>query len=451
MKLTLDTCDNEKQLACAHTWRENDQVTDIVYGGAKGGAKSYTGAALILMDAFFYPQTHYFIARDSLTDLRKFTIPTIFEVLKNFGISHKSVNYNGQDNFFRLNNGSKIFLIDAKYLPSDPLYQRFGSMQMTRGWIEEAGEFKEAAKNNLAASIGRWKNDVYRIPGKLLQTCNPAKNYLYTDYYKKWKEGRLEPYKAFIQAFPQDNKKLPGGYIENLQRILAKNEKERLLNGNWEYDDDPSVLMEFDKILEVFKNEVPTGKKFITVDVARLGGDKIVLIEWNGWNGKVRWFQKQTLDKTVEIIEEARIRMGISPKEVIADEDGLGGGVVDFGKYKGFVNNSSALPSPTAVYQDGKKPKENYDNLKSQCYFRLSERVNKNEIFLQCGDVEKEWIIEELEQVKQKSLDSDLKKGVIPKDKVKEMIGRSPDFADAIMMREYFELKPPKQIVAAIY
>ena len=57
-------------------------------------------------------------------------------------------------------------------------------------------------------------------------------------------------------------------------------------------------------------------------------------------------------------------------------------------------------------------------------------------------------IIEELEQVKQKTLDSDMKKGLMPKDKVKEAIGRSPDVWDAILMRIYFELKP-KFVVTA--
>jgi hypothetical protein len=451
MKLTLETYGNIKQKEAASAWAD-PQITDIVYGGAKGGAKSYTGASLIFGDALMYPGTHYFIARDSLTDLRKYTIPTIYEVFKNWGLPIDYLTYNGQDNFFKLYNESKVFLIDAKYMPSDPLYQRFGSMQMTRGWIEEAGEFKEAAKNNLAASIGRWKNEEFGLTGKLLQTCNPSKNYLYSEYYKKWREGNLEPYKAFIQAFPQDNKKLPKGYIENLQRTLSKSEKERLLLGNWEYDDDPSALMEYDKILNCFSNyHVPEGGKYITCDVARLGGDKIVIVEWNGWRGKVRYYQRQTLDKTAEIIEEARMRLGIGVNEVLVDEDGLGGGLVDFKKYRGFVNNAQPLESPTAPWVDGKRMKENFDNLKSQCYFRLSERVNKNEIFLQSEENVKTWIVEEFEQVKQKRLDSDLKKGVVSKDKVKEVIGRSPDFADAIMMREYFELRPRKGFVAAIY
>lgn len=450
MKLTLETYENDKQKECARCW-DDPAISDIVYGGAKGGAKSYTGAALIFGTALTYPETHWFIARDSLTDLRKYTIPTIYEVTQNWGLAPDYLNYNGQDNFFKLYNGSKVFLIDAKYLPSDPLYQRFGSMQMTGGWIEEAGEFKEAAKNNLAASIGRWKNDTYKLTGKLLQTCNPSKNYLYSEYYKPYRDGTLEPHKRFIQAFPQDNKRLPAGYVENLLRILSKSEKERLLYGNWEYDDDPSALMDYDKILGCFTNPLSDGDKFISVDVARLGGDKIVICEWSGWRAKIRYFQKMTLDKTAEIIEEARLRMGITVNEVVVDEDGLGGGLVDFKKYRGFVNNSSPLPSPTAPWVDGKRLAENFDNLKSQCYFRLSDRVNKSELFLQCDDFAKRCIIEEFEQVKQKKLDSDLKKGVISKDKVKEVIGRSPDFADAIMMREYFELRPRKSFVAAQY
>ena len=129
---------------------------------------------------------------------------------------------------------------------------------------------------------------------------------------------------------------------------------------------------------------------------------------------------------------------------VLIDSDGLGGGPVDFLKVNGFVNNARPLPSPE---RPGNTIPENYDNLKSQCYFRLAERVNKNGLYLECeSETVKNWIIEELEQIKQKTLDSDLKKGVIPKDKMKEHLGRSPDFADAIMMREYFELKPIKTI-----
>jgi hypothetical protein len=52
----------------------------------------------------------------------------------------------------------------------------------------------------------------------------------------------------------------------------------------------------------------------------------------------------------------------------------------------------------------------------------------------------KEVTSEEMEQVKQKDIDKDGKITLIGKDKVKEMIGRSPDEWDSIMMRYFFEL-----------
>jgi phage terminase large subunit len=448
MKLSFNTHGNEKQKDCCRAW-VNPEITDIYYGGAKGGAKSFTLASLTFADALTYPDTRYFIARKKLNDLRKFTVPTIDKVFTNWGIKQKDyAKFNGSDNFYQCYNGSKILFLEAAYMPSDPLYERFGSMEFTRGSIEEAGEFESAAKNNLAASIGRWKNDKYNLTRKLLQTGNPSKNYTYRDYYIPFREGKLKPHQVFIQAFIQDNKMIDKGYIEQLEQSLSKNEKERLLYGNWEYDDDPASLIQYDKILDVFTNiHVEHGRKCITCDVARLGGDKIVIIEWDGWRGFVRQYQKQLLDITGAKLEEIRYRLGIGNSDVLVDEDGMGGGVVDFLKFKGFVNNSSALPAPIGPVDDKGKPiRENFDNLKSQCYFRIAERINKNNLYLQCESEEvKQWIIEELEQVKQKSLDSDMKKGVIPKDKVKELIGRSPDFADTIMMREWFELKPKKE------
>jgi hypothetical protein len=444
MKIQFNTNGNDKQKLVCKYWLDKE-TTDIVFGGSKGSGKSFLGVTLIFGDAFIYPGTSYFIARKSLTNIRKFTIPSIYEVFDNWNISPAQWKYNGQDNYFELSNGSKVYLLDAKYLPSDPEYYRFGSMQMTRGWIEESGEFEEAAKNNLAASIGRWKNDVYNLHPKLLQTCNPSKNYLYREYYKKHKDGNLENFKKFVQALPTDNKKLPKEYLENLERTLSPNERKRLLFGEWEMDDDPTALMDYEKILDIFSNtHVPTGNKFITSDIARLGGDKIVIIEWNGWRGKVKHYSRQTLDVTSTYIQTAMSRNETGRSNVLIDSDGLGGGPVDFLKVNGFVNNAKPLPSPE---RPGSTTPENYDNMKSQCYFRLAERINKNGLYLECeNEIVKSWIIEELEQIKQKTLDSDLKKGVIPKDKMKEHLGRSPDFADAIMMREYFELKPIKTI-----
>ena len=70
----------------------------------------------------------------------------------------------------------------------------------------------------------------------------------------------------------------------------------------------------------------------------------------------------------------------------------------------------------------------------------MAERINKGEIYLTSKENEDE-IIEELEQVKRDNVDKDGKLSILPKDKVKEILGRSPDFSDALMMRMYFEFK----------
>ena len=73
----------------------------------------------------------------------------------------------------------------------------------------------------------------------------------------------------------------------------------------------------------------------------------------------------------------------------------------------------------------------------------MADRINGSGLYIDCKDANvKRLIIQELEQVKQHNMDKDAKKQVLPKDKVKELIGRSPDFADTLMMREWFELKP---------
>ena len=119
---------------------------------------------------------------------------------------------------------------------------------------------------------------------------------------------------------------------------------------------------------------------------------------------------------------------------IIVDEDGVGGGVKDFLKCKGFVNNSIPVIRGNET--------ANFTNLKSQCYFGLADKINKNEVFFAFDGIDKEKTIEELQYVKQAKFDSDGKKSVLRKEDVKELLGRSPDYSDMVMMRYYFELAP---------
>ena len=450
--LDFNTNGNEKQKEVSKLWNDKETI-DIVYGGSKASGKTFLGVNLIFGDAFTYPGTNYFIARNTQEALRKHTMKSIMEVFKIWGIPEDSWNFNHKDHEFRLYNGSTVLLMDMKMLPRDPTFSRFGGMQFNRGFIEEAGEIvHETAKNNLLASIGRYqgKNELYGMHPKLLQTCNPMKNYLYREYYKPFKEGTLNKgreygqYRRFVQALPSDNKSLDPEYLKTLEANLSESEKERYLRGNWEYDDDPTVLIGYDNILDIFKDEQPEirGVKRVTADIARLGPDRIVIIGWDGFVGTVKDYKKKLITDTTSLVEATRILHGATKANVLVDADGIGSGVQDFGGYSGFRNNARPLPDPKKPYNAlGKIEVENYDNMKSQCGFRMAERINQGGIKLICDDAEiEELIIKELEQVKAKELDTDMKKGLTPKDVMKQALGRSPDFWDAILMREWFEL-----------
>ena len=448
MEITFKTS-NQKQLETVQYWIDNI-TEEILYGGGKGGGKSFLGASLIFGDALIYPGTHYFIARAELTDLRKFTIPTIHEVFEKWGLRVDDyMNFNGQDNCYTLTNGSKVYLLACKEIPSDPLFERFGSMQMTRGWVEEAGEIAEAAKANLWLSIGRWKNDEYELKKKMLLTANPKKGFLKRDFIEPWKQGLLPKSRQFIQALATDNPYLPQDYVETLRNEKDVVRRQRLFEGNWDYDEDKDSLVSFDALTDAFSNTIKKdGEKYLIVDVARLGKDSTVFSFWDGLEEyKIEQFHKQDTEVTRQKIKDFASAEQIPYSNILVDEDGVGGGVVDglFG-VKGFVANSSPIPTATEIREKQMKlqhafvPKTGFANLKAQCGWKLAELINEHTIAFKVVEY-RDTIIEELTALlRDKEVDGEQKKRLKAKDDVKQAIGRSPDVGDTHIMRAYFEL-----------
>jgi len=441
---------NDKQIQAARFWID-DKTEQILYGGAKGGGKSFLGASLIFGDALIYPGTHFFIARKELNDLRKFTIPTIHEVFrKGFNLEFdKYASFNGQDNCFVLYNGSRVYLIACKEEPSDPLFERFGSMQMTRGWEEEGGEIPENAHANLWLSVGRWKNDEFKLKKKLLITANPKKGWMKRDFVDPAAKGLLAPSRRYIQAFATDNSYLPADYIASLRGERDKVRRQRLWEGNWDYEEDRDALISFDALTDAFSNTiVKDGQRYLVVDVARMGRDSTVFSFWDGLElYDVQQFRKQGTDKTIQQIKDFAAAERIPFSHILIDEDGIGGGVVDqlFG-VKGFTANSVVIPTQQQIRERQAKvehflvPKPAYSNLKAQCGWKLAELINERKIAFAVPE-RREAVIEELSAIlRDKEPDGDGRKRLKSKDDVKEELGRSPDLGDTILMRAYFEL-----------
>lgn len=435
IQICFNTQGNDRQLEVAKYWLDGT-TTDIGYGGSKGSGKSFLGASLIFGDALIYPGTHYFIARKKLNDLRKYTQPTIKEVLDGWGIDERYYTFNGQDNYYTLYNGSKVYFIEAAHQPADKDYERFGSIQMTRGWIEEAGEIEPKAKAMLQATIGRWKNDDYNLPGKLLVTLNPSKNFVYEDYYLANKENRLPDHMKFVQALPTDNKKLPKNYIPNLLKTFKNDQRsiQRLVYGIWEYDDNPYSLYDYDHICNLFTNSFVkgNGKRYLSADIAYMGADIFVIIIWEGFVVK-KVIGIDKIDETAigtklkELAEEYEIPYS----NIVYDADGLrkftANSLSKLQAAKPFINNSAPIKD------------SQYKNLKTECAFLLKQALANNQIYIEDLTFKKQ-IVSDLEQICREPTDDEGKIKLESKKKLKERTGRSPDWFDALLMRFIFEL-----------
>jgi hypothetical protein len=369
------------------------------------------------------------MGRSKLKSLKETTLNSFFELTSKLEIGDQFT-YNAQSNIIKWNNGSEILLKDLFLYPSDPNFDSLGSLEICGAFIDECNQVVHKAWQ-IVLSRCRYKLNEFDLIPKVLGSCNPAKNWTYKEFYKKSKDKSIDKGKVFIQALPTDNPHLPKSYLESLLS-LDKNSKQRLYYGNWEYDDDPTALIDYDSIMDYFNPvHLTQGKDtYLTIDVARQGRDKSVIRVWNGWVCIKRIaFAKNTITELADKVKQLMNQYNVSRSRVVADEDGVGGGLVDILRCKGFVNNSKALNG------------ENYDNLKSQCSHKIALRIVDKQIGEVCNDKQLiDLISEEMEAVKLVDMDKNGKVKLLPKDKVKELIGRSPDDWDTIYMRYYFEL-----------
>ena len=88
--------------------------------------------------------------------------------------------------------------------------------------------------------------------------------------------------------------------------------------------------------------------------------------------------------------------------------------------------------------------KKEFDNLKSECAFKLAELINNRKIKIVCSPSQEEEIKKEISIcLKRDNIDLDKKK-LIKKEKMKEFLGNSPDYLDMLIMNMYLYLIPNK-------
>src|SRR3990172_1751759 len=420
-------------------WRLLFDTTTLFvgYGGGAFSGKSYLMCYWLTYMARTYPGTAWGLGRKELITLKKTTLVTLFKVLKETGMLNEiHYNYNQQLNKIVFDNGSVIYLIDTAHKPSDPLYQRFGGLELTGCAIDESAETDRKAIDMLFTRLGRCLNEQYGITKKMLECFNSAKTHVYDRYYKPFKDGKETESKKFVHALPTDN---PSPEVEAYVRdILLTGEQatiQRLIYGNFEYDDNPFALFNYDDICNLFTNSFveKTSKRYMSCDIAYLGADVFVVTIWDGF----------VIEKVIAIdkIDETAIgnklillaeQYKIPYSHIVYDSDGL----------RKFTANSLKKLVAARTFTNNAQPikGKNYRNLKTECAFKLKELIEANLIYCQDQEFRKQ-IIADLENICREPLDDVGKIKLEKKSAHKLRTGRSPDFFDSLIMRMVFELK----------
>ena len=414
----------------------DNETKRFCYGGAAGGAKSWTGCCWLMFSALVYPETRWFVGRKELGQIEQSTVPTFDRVAKTYGvIKDKDYKYNANKHTITFSNGSVIVLLNLEYEPGDPNFDRLGSTEYTGGWIEEAAAVHAKAYDTLASRLGRWYNDKYGLIGKMFITTNPTKNWVYDTFYYPSKIGSMLAGYVFLQAFVYDNPHVEKDYATNLEMMGDKVQRARLLEGDFEYSENDLALVTPEQIEACFDTGMAMmaeGDSRLSADIAMLGRDKYVCGLWKGdCVTIVSEFDKCKGPDIQHDIEKWMNRYDIPHYNVTVDSDGLGSYL------EGYINDINMFHGNEASTD----PIE-YANMKTQCAYLLAEKIIKNKLCIICNDRQRAQIRQELAllQVKSTGRDEQSKK-LISKDEMKKIINRSPDYLDMLIMGQYEEAK----------
>ena len=124
----------------------DNKTTEVLFGGAAGGGKSWVGCSWLIMLCIKYPKTRYLMGRSKLDSLKKTTLNTFFEVCQTWGIlANKHYNFNAGSNIIKFYNGSEIILKDLFLYPSDRNFDSLGSLEITDS--DQCSNIKTGIKN----------------------------------------------------------------------------------------------------------------------------------------------------------------------------------------------------------------------------------------------------------------------------------------------------------------
>ena len=106
-------------------------TTELVFGGAAGGAKSSMGCLWLIENSLKFPGTRWLMGRAKLKSLKETTLNTFFEMSEKLQLGGQW-SYNSMSGVIKWKNGSEIILKDLFLYQTFPPGRRFLSFPDSR-------------------------------------------------------------------------------------------------------------------------------------------------------------------------------------------------------------------------------------------------------------------------------------------------------------------------------
>lgn len=411
-------------------YRATRQMTYTLFGGAKGGGKTVTGARIIAADCVEYTGALFVVMRRNYTTLHTTTKASFERFFPKDLIVRKTTHR------WELVNGNAI-LWWAADRSRDPNYEKTRGLEATGIFPDEASEFDQEFYEILPTLLRREARHIITgeaHPYWLYLTSNPVpgSNYLKRNFIDP--RTRAEDHHVFIPSLPDENPLLPDGYIDRAFSRMSDEMRAMLRFGDWDVDASEFVIVPLESLADVLIDRVDDTRAVAAgVDIGLGRPDRTVVVCANA-SGQM-WVEA-TFEEYDTTIQTERIAEIIGP--IIAgkgrawiDEGSVGKGVVDALRRQ-FSSRSVVGVMFGAAAEEERQPdgtKQRVHDLKrDQLYFWLREDVMQGDIALERNDE----LVEELENTYYLPTDRYLK--IEPKDEIKRRIARSPDTADAVAL-----------------
>lgn len=419
-------------------------VTEIFFGGAAGGGKSWLAAESALIMCSCIPNARVCVGRTNISDTRQSFLITFTKVAEKNNFSAFNINREG----IYFENSSVISLVDLSFYPyKDPNFDRLGSKEYTYAIIEEAGDTDKRAFEVLKLRTGRHLNKEYGIPGKILVTFNPSNNWLYSYIYERL--TKLPPHIRYINAVAKDNPELPADYVQQLDNISDDAIRRRLRDGDWDYWKRECTVVDMDMLAASFNStRQQRGKRYITADIAMQGADKFVVCVWEGLTLlEIASMSKSDGKQVVDLISNLSLKYKVSLANIAYDGDGVGAYLSGYLKGAKEINNNAP---PISVKLGRNTYKMQYQNLRAQLYMTFANLIKDESVNLKETPAHlRDRITREFSCIN-KIVREDGKLAISSKKDIAALLGGSPDFADALAMRAIFELSPARQFTRTV-